>query len=72
MKDKIKIDKYEARLVKGKVITYAIKGDKEYQIPEAFVNMCDDNHLMITKAKTVMPELFGTNGDYYVPLRTDC
>lgn len=71
MKDKIKIDKYETRLVKGRAKTYAIKGTKEYPIPDAFVSMCDDDHLAIAKSHTVIEELFGTEGDYYVPLRTN-
>lgn len=66
----IKIDRYETRLVKGEARTFAIKGEKEYYIPNAFVGMCDEDHLAIAQAQTVMAELFDTEDVYYVPLRT--
>lgn len=67
----IKIDRYETRLENRRPVTYAVKGDKSYLIPDAFVPMCDDSHMAIAKAHTDYPDLYDTAEDYYVPLRTN-
>lgn len=71
MKDVIRIDKYESR-IEGKTIRYyAVKGDKEYPMPDCYKDMYTDDYLAIKKTHMDMPTLYDTTEhEHYIPLRT--
>lgn len=68
--DIINIDRYESRIEKGKIRYYAIKGKKEYPMPDCYKDMYNENYLAIAKKTMTMPELYDTESEHYMPLRT--
>lgn len=71
MSEIIKLKKYEAKVVNGRIQYTAVdlKG-KSYPMPDAFATMYDDRHLAITKTTSERPEMFDIDSDeYYIPLR---
>ncbi|MBR5834849.1 MAG: hypothetical protein IKY66_01655 [Bacteroidales bacterium] len=68
----IKLKKYEAKIVDGKIVHYAVTvdGDK-IEMPEAFKQMYTDDYLMIRETSSEMPEVLGVpKGFYWIPVRT--
>lgn len=70
MEDVIYIDKYESKIEGKTVKYYAIKGKKEYPMPDCYSDMYTDDYLAIKKIKMTMPELYDTESEHYIPLRT--
>lgn len=70
MDDVIYIDKYESRIENKTVRYYAIKGKKEYFMPDCYSDMYTDDYLAIKSVKMTMPELYDTVSEHYIPLRT--
>lgn len=70
MKDIINIDRYESRIENRAVKFYAIAGKKEYPMPDCYSDMYNDDYLAIRKVKMLMPELYDTVSEHYIPLRT--
>ena len=69
--DVINIDRYESRIVGKQVKYFAIKGKKEYPMPDCYSEMYTDDYLAITKKSMSMPELYDlTEPEHYMPLRT--
>ena len=73
--DIIKIDRYESVLEDGVIVWYAVKGkgDKEqrFRMPSCWQNMYNEHYLAISKrSECPMPELYGEEGEFYVPRRT--
>ena len=66
----IKIDRYETRIVNGRIEYFAIAGKKEYPMPDCYKDMYNDRYLAIAKKTMEMPELFDTESEHYMPLRT--
>lgn len=70
MKDVINIDRYESRIEGKTVKYYAIKGKKEYLMPDCYSDMYTNDYLAIKLIKMTMPELYDTVSEHYIPLRT--
>lgn len=71
MKEKIiKIDKYEAVIENNSIVYYAVKGDEKYRMPEAYKEMYNENYLAIKKRVLQRPELYGTEAEHYIPIKT--
>lgn len=66
----IRIDRYDTVLENGEIKYYAVKGDKRYEMPEAYKSMYTDDYLAICERELERPELFGTAAKHYIPLRT--
>ena len=66
------LKKYEAKIVDGRIVHYAITKDGErIEMPEAFKNMYTDDYLMIRETSSDMPEVLDVpNGSYWIPVRT--
>ena len=71
MEPYIKIDRYDARVINGKVHYFAIIGKKEIEMPEYYKDMYDNKHLAIRKKTMVFPEMFETTEEHYIPLNTE-
>jgi hypothetical protein len=55
---------------RGTIVYYAVKGETRYRMPDAYKEMYNDNYLAIKKRKLLRPELFGTEAEHYIPLKT--
>ena len=71
MSDTIKIDKYVTELgPRNTILYFAVKGKQKYPMPACYADMYDDEHLAIRPKKMDMPELYDTDTEHYIPLRT--
>lgn len=68
--DIIRIDKYISKIVGKSIKYYAVKGKKEYPMPDCYSDMYNDDYLAITEKTMAMPELYETESKHYMPLRT--
>ena len=66
------LKKYEAKIVDGHIVHYAITKDGErIEMPETFKNMYTDDYLMIRETSSEMPEVLDVpTGSYWIPVRT--
>lgn len=75
MRKDIELDRYETRYDTklGKALYFAIdKKGNEYEMPEAFKEMYNDDYLQIRKTSCERPEVFNLpeGSDYWIPIRT--
>lgn len=68
--DVIHIDKYISKIENKTIKYYAVKGKKEYPMPDCYSDMYTNDYLAITKKTMKMPELYNAKAEHYMPLRT--
>lgn len=68
----ITVVKYEPRIVDDhRIVVYAVTEKGDFAIPEAFRDMCDNEHLALRYHEFEIPELFGmTENSAWLPAYT--
>ena len=67
----MKIDRYEAKIIDGRIQYFAIAGKKSYPMPDAFKDMYTEDYLEIEPVTFERPELFDlADPQTYIPRRT--
>lgn len=70
MTERKKVDRYETAYEGGQVRFYAVCGKTRIPMPDAYKEMYTDDYLMIEKRTLQRPELFETENEHWIPLRT--